>query len=75
MLSNKCKHRAKEGESRGKQVLRGLTAKQGFGRLTVLERQKTEVQSPFRGRELVGSSGSWLRVWKNNSPGIRANNE
>ena len=45
MLSNKCKHRAKEGESRGKQVLRGLTAKQGFGRLTVLERQKLKFRA------------------------------
>lgn len=49
MVSDKCKHREKEEESKGKQVLRGLTAKQGFWQTHSAGETKIEVQSRSRG--------------------------
>lgn len=63
VLSSECGHRAKEGKGRGKQLLRSLTAKQGFGPAHSTAETKTEVRSPLR-RGLVSTAGSRLRCWK-----------
>ena len=64
-------HRAKQETPRGKQLLRGLKAKQGFWQMQSPGETKIAVQSSLRsGGGTERTSGSQLKSLKHGHPGI-----